>query len=109
MSGLGAETVHMGHIIISHAGAYVRYGENALWRKWRVYVLWRKWKEKEEEKRNGGNYNRTKVTGKKERKKEKQKESKKKSRKEQQKKKATRKKILEKSKRIYSQPLEYLF
>ena len=56
MSGLGAETVHMGHIIISHAGAYVRYGENALWRKWRVYVLWRKWKEKEEEERNNRNY-----------------------------------------------------
>lgn len=81
-----AETIREIHIIISHASAQVRYGE-----------MWME--EKDEKERNDGNYNRTKMAGRK-RQEDEQKESKKKSRKEQQKKKATRKKKLEKSKRI---------
>ena len=33
MSGLGAETVHMGHIIISHAGAQAHAKEKKMQKK----------------------------------------------------------------------------
>ena len=82
-------------------GAYMCYEENEKKKTRKIEMaeitIEQRWQERERERK------------KEKRKEDKQKESKKKSRKEQQKKKATRKKILEKSKGIYCQPLEYLF
>lgn len=84
-------------------GAYMCYEENEKKKTRKIEMaeitIEQRWQERERERERK----------KEKRKEDKQKESKKKSRKEQQKKKATRKKILEKSKGIYCQPLEYLF
>ena len=84
-------------------GAYMCYEENEKKKTRKIEMaeitIEQRWQEREREREKK----------KEKRKEDKQKESKKKSRKEQQKKKATRKKILEKSKGIYCQPLEYLF
>ena len=86
-------------------GAYMCYEENEKKKTRKIEMaeitIEQRWQERERE--------RERERKKEKRKEDKQKESKKKSRKEQQKKKATRKKILEKSKGIYCQPLEYLF
>ena len=84
-------------------GAYMCYEENEKKKTRKIEMaeitIEQRWQERERERERK----------KEKRKEDKQKESKKKGRKEQQKKKATRKKILEKSKGIYCQPLEYLF